>query len=886
MNPRTRSIRTRIVLLLLVPVLSLVAFWSFTAVGALGESLDHRAAERSTARVRAAVGGLASALGAERQATAAFLAGPADAPRTALDAARARTDTAVRGFRAGARRERATAGGGGAGASGALREALRELDRLPATRNAADGRTLEPLEAIDAYGAAIEKARAVTARRASATDGALVDWDAGLAAGGRAMDLMARESALVAAAAARDGRLTEREHRRFVEAVAAQRMLWAEQRARVPARVYRRVLAPPLTSPAFGGFRALEEGIAGASPKKAEVDGRQWTVTIRPLLGSLDAAHRQASRMLEDEQRARGGGLATRSWLVGGLGLAAVLLSLAVAFRSGRGLARELAELAALRAATAPAAHRPGKRPGKALEAKASAEDGTSREPAEAEETGAASDGGEASQEDEASPTASRTLEIRQVAEALTALRRDAAEAREGRSELREGVSRVFLNIARRNQSLLHRQLVLLDDLRGAMGGAGEGAAGDGRIERLGHLATRMRRNAESLIILSGAGPGRTRREAVPVTEVLAEAVAEIEESDRVTVVTRAREGLVGGAVPDMVHLLAELLENATTFSPPGTGVRLLAERVGGGFAFEVEDRGLGMGPEEMERLNRRLASAPDLDLAETDRLGLLVVARLAARHGARVSLRPSPYGGTTAIVVLPQELVVPAERVPPRAPGRELLATRPASSGPSPTPGGPAPGGSGYGDLGTGGAADGGGAPARAASAADREPVPGLRSAGGTPVQNNQDAPEPGVPAANAVPAGNPWFDDVAAPAAPAAAGQGGVGHREGGRPPAPDAGARTAGGAGPVDGGGRPPGPAGLQAGPARRRRQASLAPRPRNEYRTPPAGTVEPGAAEQGPAGTAVRTPEEARSLMTSIQRGWRRARASDPGDEEAR
>ncbi|MFC5752050.1 nitrate- and nitrite sensing domain-containing protein [Actinomadura rugatobispora] len=843
MNPRTRSIRSRIVLLLLVPVLSLVALWSFTAVLTLGESLDHRAAERSTTRMRTAVQDVVLALGTERQATAAFLGGPGDAPRTELDAARGRTDTAARAFRVRAREELDAAGGPDDRAAGALREALRELDRLPASRRTADGRGMEPVAAIDTYSAPVEAMHAFTERRAPTADGALYHWSAGLVAGTRAMDLVMRESALVAGAAAGDGRLTAAEHRRFVETVAAQRLLWADQRAHLPAGVHGRVLAPLFSSPAYTGFRALEEAVAGAAAEEAEVDARQWSATVPPLLGTLGAANQQASRMLAAEQDARGRELTLRLSLAGGLGLVAVLASIVVAFRSGRGL---VGELAALRAAAA----------------------GPGEPPEDAQEPAST-----------ASPPASRTTEIRQVADALTGLRRTAGEAAEGRAELHEVVNRVFLNIARRNQSLLHRQLAMLEEMRDQGRPQGGDAAEPGRVDRLGHLATRMRRHAESLIILSGASPGRGRREAVPMADVLAEAVAEIEERDRVSVLTQSREGLVGGAVPDVVHLLAELLENAATFSPPSTAIRLLAERVGSGFAIEVEDRGLGMRPAELDELNARLAAPPEFDLADTDRLGLLVVARLAARHGARVSLRPSPYGGTTAIVVLPHELMVPAERV--TRPGRALLAARPAPSeaprvpeepeepeGPEeleePASSVPVPESESFPDV----------EPAP-------EPVPLLRIAGRTMPQNDQDAPETGVSAANSASAGNPWFDDVADPAAPAAA-EGGVEPREGGRPPVPGAGARTAtGGAGAANGGGQPSEPADTHAGLPRRRRQESLAPQLRRKHGTPP-----PPAAEQGPAGVIVRSPEEARSMMASIQRGWRRARASDQGDEEAR
>ncbi|GAA2419222.1 nitrate- and nitrite sensing domain-containing protein [Actinomadura vinacea] len=835
-------------LLFLVPVLSLIALWAVAASLTLGDTLDHRASERSAGRLRAAVQDAVFALGTERHATAAFLGAPAGAARDEVDAARGRTDAVARTFRARANEELDDLGGSQERAAVALREALRELDRLPATRSAADSRNLEPVTAIESLSAPVEAMYAFTEHRAAAGDGRLRHWSTGLVAGSRAMDLMTRQSALVAAAAAGDGKLTGPEHRRFVETVAGQRRLWADQRAHMPAAVHARVLAPLFTSPAYTEFRALEERVAGAAADEAEVDARRWSATVQPLLGSLNSAHLQAARMLGQEQDARGDALLLRLSLAGGLGLLAVVGSVLVAFRSGRGLARELA---GLRTTAEPAG-----RPPESLSRLARGEK-VELEPAAPV------------------PPLARTTEIRQIATAVGALRRTATEAAAGRAEMRAGVDRVFLNIARRNQSLLHRQLAMLEEIRAGRYGDGHGDGDDdgegaAELRRLGDLTTRMRRHAESLIILSGAASGRGRRGPVPMADVLGEAVAEIEERDRVAVLTRTRDGLAGGAAADVVHLLAELLENAAAYSPPSTEIRLLAERVGSGFAVEVEDRGLGLGDAELDELNGRLAAPPEFDLGDTDRLGLFVVARLAARHGVRVSLRPSPYGGTTAIVLLPRELIVPAERMPRAA----LTGPADADDRPEPMdPMDPIPS-------------------VERMDVAEEEAPPEPASAPGpvlrtgpalvrrTVQRNDQDAPEPGVSGAKAASAGNPWFDDVADPAFQAADGD--VAPREGRPPPSPEVDARAgANGAGGTNGRGPSPGPADTHAGLPRRRRQESLAPQLRRKDGTPP-----PPAAEQGPAGVIVRSPEEARSMMASIQQGWRRARASDPGDEEAR
>jgi anti-sigma regulatory factor (Ser/Thr protein kinase) len=199
---------------------------------------------------------------------------------------------------------------------------------------------------------------------------------------------------------------------------------------------------------------------------------------------------------------------------------------------------------------------------------------------------------------------------------------------------------------------------------------------------RIDHLTTRMRRHAEGLIILSGDSPGRSWSQPVPFIDVLRAAVAEVEDYTRIQVEVRTNAALAGNAVADVVHMLAELVENATVFSPPNTQVRVQGELVGRGFAVEIEDRGLGLSEERLAEINRDLAQVPDFDLAGSDRLGLFITGRLAQRHDIMVTLRSSVYGGTTAIVIIPMDLVVPDESHtgPLAVAGHELeLAGQPA---------------------------------------------------------------------------------------------------------------------------------------------------------------------------------------------------------------
>jgi signal transduction histidine kinase len=256
-----------------------------------------------------------------------------------------------------------------------------------------------------------------------------------------------------------------------------------------------------------------------------------------------------------------------------------------------------------------------------------------------------------------APPQAHRpTAEIAQAERAIISLKHTAAKAADSEVSLRNGLREVFVSMARRNQSLLQRQLRLIDQLE--QKASDPAALAD--LFSLDHLTTRMRRHAESLAILSGAAPGRAWRDPVPVIDVIRGAMAEVEDYKRVTVLTRSEDSLSGPAVADMIHLLAELIENATLFSPSGTRVEVRAGRVANGFAVEIDDRGLGVEPAQLTEINRQLAEPPDFDLANSDRLGLFVGGKLAARHGVRVSLRASPFGGTTAIVLMPGSIVVP----------------------------------------------------------------------------------------------------------------------------------------------------------------------------------------------------------------------------------
>jgi HAMP domain-containing protein len=257
--------------------------------------------------------------------------------------------------------------------------------------------------------------------------------------------------------------------------------------------------------------------------------------------------------------------------------------------------------------------------------------------------------------------------EIGQVAEAFNSAHRAAVDLALEQAALRKSVGDMFLNLARRSQALIDRQLELIDKLER------DETDADALQElfRLDHLATRLRRNAEDLIVLSGAKPARRWSRPVTLYEVVRAATAEVEDYTRIELLPIDEVGVTGQGVADVIHLLAELVENATSFSPPGTMVHIAGQPVLGGYMIEIEDRGVGMSDAELLEVNERLANPPRVDLGLSRKLGLYVVSRLAARYGVRVQLRHSWYGGITVLVVLPDSLLVqPAGVATPSRPG------------------------------------------------------------------------------------------------------------------------------------------------------------------------------------------------------------------------
>ncbi|OWA00628.1 ATPase [Streptomyces sp. CS113] len=788
-----RTVRARIVCLLMVPVVSLLALWAYATVTTAQDISRLRQVQRVDARVRVPVNAAVAALQAERLAAVRLATDPSSVPGADFRELTARTDRAVGKLRLGDHHTVADSEELPTGVARRLEAFVTGAERLGPLRTAVLDHRADWEDAYRRYTAAIS-----TAFHVGGALSGVQDTDPGsdarvLVEFARAGEALAQEDVLLASARLADG-LAGARLRLFTGAVDTRRTLTGAAVAdlRGDEGAAWRNLAD---SDAYLAVGATEDRLLGSGtrggPVGATVPRSAWDGAHTRVRDGMRAIERDAGRSVADRTDPFTRGVLTPAGAAVLFGLLAVAASLVISVRIGRGLVVELVSLrdSALEIARhkLPEAMR-RLRAGDEIDIRSEA---PHRPPAE----------------DEAG----------QVAEALASVHRAALRAAVERAELAGGIAGVFVNLARRSQILVHRQLSLLDSMERRSEDPNELSD----LFRLDHLTTRMRRHAESLIILSGAAPGRAWRMPVPVTDVVRAAVSEVEDYARVEVRQLPEASVKGAAVADVTHLLAEIIENAAQFSPPHTRVRVTGEPVGNGYAIEVEDRGLGMGKDALAEANHRITRSETLDLFDSDRLGLFVVSRLAARQDIKVHLRTSPYGGTTAVVLLPLALLhgetaaTPAGAAHQAARDEEHLYARvPGSSGqqdPVPAP-------------------------------VDR---PALTSAAPAATRTTTAGRPPGAPALRL--------------------------HRSSDVPDASETPARSDDP--------RESRPTGESDDLPRRVRQASLAPQLRGES---PVGPPRPGPPRgDEERGGEERTPEAVRDRMTAYRDGWSRGGGRRPG-----
>ncbi|MFI7022812.1 nitrate- and nitrite sensing domain-containing protein [Micromonospora sp. NPDC049900] len=625
MRSRSANLRTKVIALLA----SLIALWAFAAWVTLRDGVNLLGVQTVDSRIVAPSEPLLLDLQVERRRALAYLGGPDTERKDALDAARRAVDGHAANFRSTARSwlgrlavdKEATA---------RVDEAIAELDELPALRESIDDRSVDRASTLTAYSTLIESLFEVYDAVGSLDDPEIEQDTRNLIELYRLRELISQEDALLSGVLAA-GRMTPAEQYQFTELVISQRFLAGRTRLN---EADHDAFAAVVDGEAFRSLRAVEDRIAGSRDStRPAVTADEWSGVADRALTDLQEMVLAGGDAVVQRAVPVAIGVVLRLVLAAGLGLLAVIASIVVSVTTARALVAQLQRLR-------DAAHQLA----------------DERLPTVVERL---QRGERVDVATEAPPLDFGNDEIGQVGQAFNRVQETAVRTAVEQAELRRSVREVFLSLARRTQVLVHRQVTLLDEMERRQENADELED----LFRVDHLATRMRRNAENLIVLSGSTPGRGWRKNVPMIDVARAAVQEVEDYTRVNVMPFGSVAVAGRAAGDIIHLLAELVENALTFSPKNTAVDVRGQLVARGFAIEVEDRGLGMAEEDLAAINESIAEPKgDFNLADHNQLGLFVVSRLASKHGVGVQLKSSPYGGTTAVVLVPEELVATTE--------------------------------------------------------------------------------------------------------------------------------------------------------------------------------------------------------------------------------
>ena len=753
MGSRGRSIRLRIYFLVAIPLVTMLGLFAYVADTSVTNWLNQDRAPTLINATAEPLTNFVNVLQAERRAAVVYLS---DRSSANLDAYHTAVTTTAR------RELQVTAALNSVGTKDSSTPAemagiaamTTSLNSLTPLRDAVMAKKLAPLTAFADYTTVIGGQGAVLQAAASSiTDATGAEQGLGLISAVDTQEDVSEQDALLAGALV-SGSLTADDRVAFGQAAGRQQddtLLYQELFTAPELKTYnvtQDALAPTALQ---SNLTNIQNAVMSGAPlREIELLGvtpASWQKLTTTWLHATSAAGTETAVTVLNANSIPAIDAKRRLWAVSAVGAAGLILTLLVTILLGRSINRRLTELrrSALTLAREqlPAVVARLRR-GESVDVAA-----------------------------EAPPIRVGSDEIGQVGQAIDAVRQTAIRSAIDEANIRRGVNDMFRNLARRNQSLLQRQLSVLDDME-------RRAADPDVLEdlfKMDHLTTRMRRHAEGLIILSGAPPGRSWSAPVKLIDVMRGAVAEVEDYARVTVSTQARTALSGSAVTDVIHLLAELIENATSLSPPFTQVRVGGESVANGFAIEIEDRGLGMTPQRLAELNDRLANPPDLNPANTEQLGLFVVGQLARRHRISVMLRPSAYGGTTVVVLIPGNLIVnegPAALSAAGAGARGAWGalggnSRPAASGAVSLPATPAVGNDWQ-------MANGWSAGAGARPGAGRAPTASDGAFGSPPSAATPSVPTHRPPAsASPVPSGTPEAFPTVTPR-PAAGGAGGT--------------------------------------------------------------------------------------------------------------
>ncbi|MFI7247182.1 sensor histidine kinase [Micromonospora chalcea] len=637
--PRLRDarIRSKLALILVVPVAAVIALATIRLVS-VGQGAYEADRVRSLTAVSVDISALTQDLHKERMAAAFFLAQPDEKP-DAYNLRVRQTDARIAAYQ----EERRRLGDVPGAVSSQLKVIDAHLSTLNGTRQEVLDRSQMPVaEASLRYGIVLNDLVAYSDALAQQPGAeSLADARRAVAAFAHAKAAVAEEQA-VAFTALGAGRIDEEQFSSFVATLTGQQeALLTFSRSATPAQ---RALVDRTVS---GDAVQLADRVAADLSRSV---GRPALVTQKEAsdaIGAVDELMRWAEIQLLDDLLADADEVRAdviRQAVVEGL---LVLLTLAIAVTLAVVLARSLND--SLRRL----------REGALAVANHDLPDAVSR----LQNVNAIGDGGvdEIVQQVRDPIKLTNRDEVGQVAVAFNVVHREAVRVAAEQAALRTSVSAMFLNLARRSQSLVDRMIGELD----AIERSEEDPKRLAQLFELDHLATRMRRNDENLLVLAGADSAVPRRDDALLVDVLRAAQSEVELYNRIEFGTVDTDiSVAAHAVNDVVRLVAELLDNATRFSPPNTSVVADGRRIRDYVLIQIEDRGLGLSDEQLDSLNRRLAAPPTVDVAAFRLMGLAVVSRLASRYGIRVELRRNVEGGTVAQVTLPNSTVVlPANR-------------------------------------------------------------------------------------------------------------------------------------------------------------------------------------------------------------------------------